>query len=67
MIARILLFVVIAALAVVAAERLRNLLIGDRQGARGRGPRPGAEIEQATRCPDCGSWIVAGAPCRCRA
>ena len=69
MIARLILFVVIAALAVVVAERLRGLLTGGRQSARGLRPgrraRPAAEIEQATRCPACGAWIVAGAPCGC--
>ncbi len=69
MIARLILFVVIAALAVVAAERLRGLLPGSRPGGRrlrrDRSARPAAEIEQATRCPDCGAWVLAGASCRC--
>lgn len=66
MIARLLLFLILAALAVVAVERLRRLLAGGRTGVHGQGTRPAAEIEQATRCADCGAWIVAGTRCRCR-
>lgn len=70
MIARLLLFALIAALAVIAAERLRTLLTGHRPTTRGGRPlrdMPSAsgEIQQATRCPACHAWVVAGTSCRC--